>query len=60
MQWWMAGVSLGGIAFRPDCTWTPETLVFAGLLWAWSDEKTLIERFSHGTQDYHQLLRRAT
>jgi IS4 transposase len=46
LQWLMAGVSLSGIVFRPDCTWTPETLVFAALLWAWSDEKTLIERFT--------------
>jgi hypothetical protein len=42
----MVGASMGGIMFRPECTWTPQTLVFAGLLWAWSDEKTLIERFT--------------
>jgi hypothetical protein len=42
----MAGVSLSGIVFRPECTWTPETLIFAALLWAWSDEKTLLERFA--------------
>jgi hypothetical protein len=42
----MGGVSLCGIALRPDCTWTPQTLVFAALLWVWSDEKTLIERFT--------------
>jgi hypothetical protein len=42
----MVGVSLSGIALRPDCTWTPQTLAFAALLWAWSDEKTLIERFT--------------
>ena len=42
----MAGVSMSGVVFRPECTWTPETLVFAALLWAWSDEKTLIERFT--------------
>jgi IS4 transposase len=42
----MAGVSMRGIAFRPECTWTQETLAFAALLWSWSDEKTLIERFS--------------
>ena len=45
-RWLMAGLSMGGIAFRPECTWTPETLLFAALLWAWSDEKTLIERFA--------------
>jgi hypothetical protein len=42
----MVGVSMSGIVFRPECTWTPETLAFAALLWSWSDEKTLIERFS--------------
>ena len=46
LQWLMMGVSMSGIAFRPECTWPPETLVFAALLWAWSDEKTLIERFT--------------
>jgi hypothetical protein len=42
----MVGVSMSGIVFRPECTWTPETLMFAALLWAWSDEKTLLERFT--------------
>jgi IS4 transposase len=46
LRWLMAGVSMSGIVFRPDCTWTPETLTFAALLWAWSDEKTLLERFA--------------
>ncbi len=46
LRWLMVGVSLAGITFRPECTWTPETLLFAALLWAWSDEKTLIERFA--------------
>ncbi len=34
--------------FREDCTWTPKALIFAAILWAWSDEKTLTERFSGG------------
>jgi len=46
LRWLMVGVSMSGIVFRPECTWTPETLAFAALLWAWSDEKTLIERFT--------------
>jgi hypothetical protein len=45
LRWLMAGVSMSAIMFRPECRWTPETLVFAALLWSWSDEKTLIERF---------------
>jgi hypothetical protein len=46
LRWLMAGVCMSGIAFRPECTWTVETLLFATLLWSWSDEKTLIERFT--------------
>ena len=46
MRWLIAGVSMSGMAFRSECTWTPETLLFAALLWAWSDEKTLLERFA--------------
>jgi hypothetical protein len=36
---------LSDVAFREDCTWTPKGLIFAALLWTWSDEKTLTERF---------------
>ena len=46
LRWLMAGVSLSGIVFRFNCTWAPESLVFMGLLWAWSDERTLLERFA--------------
>lgn len=46
LRWLLSGVSLSGIVFRLDCTWTPQALIFAGLLWAWSDEKTLFERFA--------------
>jgi Transposase DDE domain len=34
-----------GIEFRDDCTWTPLQLVATAILWAWSDEPTLGERF---------------
>ena len=46
LRWLMVGVPMCGMVFRRECTWTPETLVFASLLWAWSDEKSLIERFT--------------
>jgi IS4 transposase len=46
LRWLLKNVSFKSIALRKDCTWTPRTLVFVALLWAWSDEKTLIERFS--------------
>ncbi len=30
LRWLLVGVSLSGIAFRAECTWTPETLGFRG------------------------------
>jgi IS4 transposase len=42
----LLGVSLSGITLRDECTWSPLKLIFAGLCWAWSDEKTLVERFT--------------
>jgi IS4 transposase len=44
--WLLTGLSTDCVVLRPDCTWTVWTLVFAGILWSWSDEKTLIERFA--------------
>lgn len=45
-KWLVAGLSFASIALRPDCTWTPQALMFAAFLWSWSDEKTLTERFA--------------
>lgn len=45
LRWLLQGMSFTSIGFRPDCTWTPPSLVWAALLWAWSDEPTLTERF---------------
>lgn len=45
LQWLFAGIAWSGIKFRRDCTWTPRALAWAALLWAWSDESTLLERF---------------
>jgi hypothetical protein len=44
--WLFGGVSLNIIGLRPDCTWTAQGLMFAAILWAWSDEKTLGDRFA--------------
>lgn len=46
MEWLLEGASLDEIKLRVDCTWTQKALIFVALLWAWSDEKGLIERFS--------------
>lgn len=42
---WLLGKSLAGISFREDCTWLPVQLASAAMLWVWSDELTLGERF---------------
>jgi hypothetical protein len=45
LRWLLAGIDWSAITFRKDCRWTPKTLVAGALLWAWSDELTLVERF---------------
>ena len=45
LQWLLSGISWSTIALRADCSWTPSLLASAALLWAWSDEATLVERF---------------
>jgi hypothetical protein len=45
LDWLLKPSRLSKLAFRQDCTWTPRGLIFAAMLWAWSDEKTLTERF---------------
>lgn len=45
LQWLFVGVGWSVIGFRADCTWTPRSLSAAALLWAWSNEGTLVERF---------------
>jgi len=54
--WLLANVSLSGLRFRQDCSWTPRALMCAGLLWAWSDEPTLGERFGASRKIIRQLL----
>lgn len=34
-----------GLSFRRECRWNPERLVQATLLWAWSEETSLVDRF---------------
>jgi len=46
LVWLFGGVSLNVIMLRQDCTWTAPGLMYAAILWAWSDEKTLGDRFA--------------
>ena len=45
LDWLLHALPLSDVAFREECTWSPKDLVSTALLWAWSDEKTLTERF---------------
>lgn len=45
LKWLLSGVTWTGISFRQDCSWTPALLAAAAMLWAWSGEPTLKERF---------------
>lgn len=45
LRWLFAGIDWSSISLRKDCGWTAKTLAAAALLWAWSDELTLGERF---------------
>lgn len=45
LRWLLANVSFASITWRRDCSWTPQLLIQAAILWAWSDEKTLTHRF---------------
>jgi len=45
LRWLFSGISWSSIKFRNDCSWTPRLLASAGMLWAWADESTLVERF---------------
>lgn len=45
LGWLLASARLSDLRFRRDCSWTPTGLIFLAVLWAWSDEKTLTQRF---------------
>lgn len=45
LRWLLAGVDWSNVNLRKDCTWSPKLLTAGALLWAWSDELTLVERF---------------
>ena len=46
IHWLLRGVEWQAITFRDDCTRTSMQLIATALLWAWSDELTLVDRFA--------------
>lgn len=57
LDWLLTGAVLAGVRFRSDCTWTPFRLVVSALLWAWSDEATLKDRFVTARKIAHRAWR---
>jgi hypothetical protein len=47
LDWLLTSARLSDLAFRKDCSWTPTGLIFLAILWAWSDERSLTQRFAH-------------
>ena len=45
LDWLTADADFAAARPRRSCTWAPRALACAALLWAWSDEATLIGRF---------------
>jgi hypothetical protein len=46
LDWLTADADFAAARFRGSCTWSPHGLACAALLWAWSDEATLVDRFA--------------
>ena len=38
-------VRFHGVSLKADCLWAPHSIAFAAILWAWSDHRTLLDRF---------------
>ncbi len=45
VQWLVRPKAFTEVQFRQDCSWTAWSLAAAAMLWAWSDDATLAERF---------------
>jgi hypothetical protein len=45
IAWWLDDCDFSDVAFRDDCSWSPRSLVAAGLFWALGDERNLTDRF---------------
>jgi hypothetical protein len=45
LHWLLAGTAWSTVKFRDDCSYTPRLLACTAMLWAWSDELTLLDRF---------------
>lgn len=46
LNWLVPAEVLADMEFRPGSFWTPLSLIFAALMWSWSGETALTERFA--------------
>ena len=60
IRWLWDSVAFDRLRLRQDCTWSARALATAGLLWAWSDELTLSDRFTKARQMTMRMLRLST
>jgi len=54
-QWLFQTANWKPIGFRPECGWSPRALCLAVLLWCWSDQKALTERFRAARKVAHRV-----
>ena len=47
------------LAFKSDCGWSPKSLAYAAILWAWADPNTLRDRFTIANKIACRLFRLA-
>jgi len=45
LQWLVKPKAFNRLSFRKECRWTPASLAQATLVWAWSEEASLVDRF---------------
>jgi len=57
-QWLTPARCFESIQFRRDCRWTPRMLVFAALLWSWSDFSKLGQRFQQALKIIRGLFKK--
>lgn len=56
LNWLLGGINVRSIEFRQDCRWSATGLITAAILWSWSDDTGLVERFSTALRLVRQLI----
>ena len=55
LDWLVAPKLFGRLSFRKNCSWTPQALVQAALVWAWGEETALTDRYVTARQTIARL-----